>query len=80
VNIRECNQCHKMVDFDEPWCDHETMEESAWRDIQARGLAFGVDAALIDELVDNEVNRAAKKLGLSAGKAIGDKIKEDLDK
>ncbi len=36
TNIRECNICHKQVDFDEPWCDHETMEESAWLDIKSR--------------------------------------------
>jgi hypothetical protein len=25
--------CGKEVDFDEPWCAHETMEESAWLNI-----------------------------------------------
>lgn len=25
-----------MVDFDEPWCDHETIEESAWIDMASR--------------------------------------------
>lgn len=34
--IRACRQCGRMVDFDEPWCDHETMEESAWIDIVSR--------------------------------------------
>jgi hypothetical protein len=42
-----------MVDFDEPWCDHETMEESAWRDINSRIQSSVVDAA---------VEQAAKEL------------------
>lgn len=35
-NIRKCKFCGKEVDFDEPWCDHETMEESGWLDIRDR--------------------------------------------
>jgi hypothetical protein len=58
MNIRECRQCHRMVDFDEPWCDHETMEESAWIDIRERAAAFGRDAAVIDDIVE----QAAKDL------------------
>lgn len=30
TNIRKCKMCGKEVDFSEPWCAHETMEESAW--------------------------------------------------
>jgi predicted hydrocarbon binding protein len=75
MNIRECRQCHRMVDFDEPWCDHETMEESAWRDINSR-----IGAAAFDKVVDDEVGKAAIELGHSAGKFINDKIREDLSK
>jgi len=46
MNVRECNLCHKMVDFDEPWCDHETMEESAWLEIHERIGNSGVDRAV----------------------------------
>lgn len=42
-----------MVDFDEPWCDHETMEESMWLDIRER---MGSNA------VDKVVHQAAKDL------------------
>jgi hypothetical protein len=74
MNVRECRQCHQMVDFDEPWCDHETMEESAWRDIQSRR-----DAAMIDTIMDDAVERAVKELGFAAGKALSDKIKKDFE-
>ena len=53
MNIRECRQCHKMVDFDEPWCDHETMEESAWLDIKE---------CMLNAVVDELVRKAAKDL------------------
>jgi hypothetical protein len=36
-----------MVDFDEPYCDHETMEESAWLDIRER-----IGNAMVDEAVE----------------------------
>lgn len=29
-HVRLCKMCGKMVDFNSPWCEHETMEESAW--------------------------------------------------
>lgn len=48
--IRECKSCHKMVDFSEPWCDHETMEESAWLDIHERMVATATTQVL-DEIV-----------------------------
>lgn len=57
MNIRKCRQCGQMVDFDEEWCDHETMEESAWRDINKRIY----DAAVI-QVVDEVVHDAAKEL------------------
>jgi len=41
------------VDFDEPWCGHETMEESAWLDINKR---------IQNEVVDRAVDIAAKEL------------------
>ena len=46
-----------MVDFDEPWCDHETMEESAWLDIRER-----LRAAAIDKTIDDLVHQAALDL------------------
>ena len=70
MNIRECRQCHKMVDFDEPWCDHETMEESAWLDIMERVKANGkrsIELYYNGEL-DRIVSKAAEELGAQAGK------------
>jgi len=58
MNVRECRQCHRMVDFDEPWCDHETMEESAWLDIRARQ---NQDA--VTKTIDHSLREAAKELG-----------------
>lgn len=55
--IRPCKQCGRVVDFSEPWCDHETMEESAWIDIRHRQL----DAA-VAKVIDNAVEGAAKDL------------------
>jgi hypothetical protein len=49
VNIRKCNLCGRMIDFDKPWCDHETMEESAWIDINLRcasAIAAAAEIAL----------------------------------
>ena len=85
MNIRECKQCHKMVDFDEPWCDHETMEESAWLDIAERQKAVHqhnaeVTAALFDKEVDKVVQRAAEELGFQAGKDIAKLNRETFDK
>jgi hypothetical protein len=54
---RPCKFCGKEVDFSEPWCDHETMEESAWLDIHKR-----VVEAAINKVVDIAVERAAKEL------------------
>ena len=53
MNIRKCKQCGRMVDFDEPWCDHETMEESAWLDINER---------FRNSVIDEVVEKAAKDL------------------
>ncbi len=47
MNVRKCRQCGRMVDFDEPYCDHETMEESAWLDIKQR-----IGNAMIDDTVE----------------------------
>jgi hypothetical protein len=63
-----------MVDFDEPWCDHETMEESAWIDINSR-----MRAAILDEVVNNAVEQAATELGYHAGKALADSWRKILD-
>lgn len=41
MNIRTCKMCGKQVDFDEPYCDHETMEESGLLDIRDRSHRWG---------------------------------------
>lgn len=75
MNIRLCNQCGKMVDFDEPWCDHETMEESAWLNIPKAAIL----ACAYAEIIDDAVHRAATELGISAGKALKEKLISDLE-
>jgi hypothetical protein len=85
--IRECRLCHKLVDFNAEWCDHETMEESAWIDIRERGVAFSRDAAAIDAIIDkahdkivnDAVEQAATELGYHAGKALADSWRKILD-
>ena len=68
---RPCRQCGKEVDFSEPWCDHETMEESAWLDIQSR-MVSGAEL----EVVDDVVSKAAQELGERAGKYLKWKLEE----
>lgn len=53
MNKRICKLCGKVVDFDEPWCDHETMEESALLNIRER---------MTNNLIDIAVEIAAKEL------------------
>ena len=60
---RKCKLRGKEVDFSEPWCDHETMEESAWLDIQSRQRQ-----AAVEEVANDAVEQAAVELGASAGK------------
>ena len=74
MNIRECKQCHKMVDFDEPWCDHETMEESAWLDIDRR-----TRAAAVELVVNDAVEQAAVDLAYEAAKDVTKMFKDTLD-
>jgi hypothetical protein len=76
MNIRPCKECGKMVDFDEPWCDHETMEESGLRNFPQAAIVASAYAQIIDDAVD----KAAIELGVSAGKAIKEKIVSDLEK
>ncbi len=57
MNIRKCKQCGKMIDFDEPWCDHETMEESAWRDIDNR-----IYETALNQIITDLVHQAARDL------------------
>ena len=57
MNIRKCKLCGKEVDFDEPWCDHETMEESGLLDIHER-----IVAAAQQQVIDELVHKAAKDL------------------
>jgi len=54
--IRKCKFCGKDVDFSEPWCDHETMEESAWLDIRSRMQKDAFDR-VVDEVVNDEKKR-----------------------
>lgn len=61
-NIRPCRQCGKMVDFNEPWCDHETMEESAWLDIKERQKTTILDKD-VEDVIDDLVHKAALELG-----------------
>ncbi len=46
-----------MIDFDEPWCDHETMEESAWRDIDNR-----IYETALNQVITDLVHQAARDL------------------
>ena len=75
MNIRKCKQCGKMVDFDEPWCDHETMEESAWLNIPRNAVV----AAVFDIVMNDAVAQAAKELGTQAGKYLSEKLAKDLE-
>jgi len=63
--------CGKEVDFDQPWCDHETMEESAWLDIAASRVAAAQTA--LNVVIDEVVKETAEKLWhLSKEKHLGD--------
>jgi hypothetical protein len=59
VNIRPCNQCGKMVDFDWPWCDHETMEESAFLNFPQSAIS----ASALIVAADDIVGQTAVELG-----------------
>jgi len=54
-----------MVDFDEPWCDHETMEESGWLDVIKRQRE-----AAVARVIDDAVWRAALELHIGARDAV----------
>jgi len=54
MNIRICKQCGKEVDFDEPWCDHETMEESAWLNMPQFSIHTIIDRD-IRQMVEEEL-------------------------
>lgn len=75
MNIRACRECGKMVDFDEPWCDHETMEESGLRNIPRAAIL----ASAYAQVVDDAVHKVAAELGFSAGKVIKEKMISDLE-
>lgn len=93
--IRPCKLCGKAVDFSEPWCDHETMEESAWLDILDHHTVKAAQAAIdcknaplspkeiedlaIQSLIDAVVERAANELGWHAGQAIKERMLKDLE-
>ena len=81
MNIRVCKMCGKEVDFDEPWCAHETMEESAWLAIdrkqgpltpkEVHDLAFQI-------IIDEAVEESAKELGWQAGNAVAEQMKKEF--
>ena len=72
--IRPCKFCGKEVDFDEPWCDHETMEESAWLDILSRQRS-----AAIEKVTNDAVGQAAEELGYRAGRSLAERQNEELN-
>src|SRR5205809_559419 len=74
MNIRECRQCHRMIDFDEPWCDHETMEESAWLDIAQRRRE-DTEKLAMEVLI---TKAAGEVMGVSAQKQIADELVEKV--
>ncbi len=82
MNIRKCRQCGKMVDFDEPWCDHETMEESAWLDLAKRlpWLFNPTYDTVLNVAIDRVVEESAKELGFQAGKTWKEQIDKELEK
>jgi hypothetical protein len=93
--IRPCKLCGKAVDFSEPWCDHETMEESGWLDIldrrtveTAQAVIDAKDAPLtpqevedlaIQIIIDATVEQAAKELGWRASQDIKARMLKDLE-
>ena len=81
MNVRKCRQCGKMVDFDEPWCDHETMEESAWLDLAKRlpWAANSGPATMSNAVVDEIVEQAAEELGMQAGETWKEQMRTELD-
>jgi len=76
VNIRTCKLCGKEVDFDEPWCDHETMEESGLLDMRSRIKAT---VEVINNEIDKIVHEAAKELGWQASETWKEQMREELD-
>lgn len=73
TNIRVCRQCGKEVDFDEPYCDHETMEESAILDMNRR------TQQVYNMVVDNIVEQTARELGFKAGEDMAKLREKQLD-
>lgn len=59
MNIRPCKQCGKEVDFDEPYCAHETMEESAWLNMPGKPQDPVIDAGPLAPLAEELGLRAA---------------------
>lgn len=82
MNMRECSLCHKMIDFDEPYCAHESMEESAWLDIKERREKLIADLrnpeseAYKISIIDPIVHAAAVELGLRAAEVFREQVKE----
>ena len=83
MDIRKCRMCSKEVDFDEPYCDHETMEESGWLNIPKaikQRYAEDLYERATDKVVDDLVEKVAAELGRQAGIDISKKIKDLEDK
>jgi len=56
---RPCKFCGKEVDFSEPWCDHETMEESAWLDMHKR-IVKDAEEQVIGEIIEQAIKDLKK--------------------
>jgi len=67
--------CGKEVDFDEPWCDHETMEESAWLDMQTR---LGPKPFQPMPPASNEIERMAEEVGFQTARNIDEMLRKEF--
>jgi hypothetical protein len=78
VNIRTCKLCGREVDFDEPYCAHETMEESAWLNMPKAVVIEDPRIPLqhFNDAVDEMVHQAAKELGWQAGETQKQQLRE----
>lgn len=69
--IRACKLCGRSVDFSAPWCDHETMEESAWLNMpRMKHLEIS------EEIIDSAIAVVAVELGYRAAEMFKEQCKE----
>lgn len=76
--IRTCRLCGKQIDFDVPWCDHETMEESAWLDIADRLGFYSRGGTLSATEPKTELDRISEEIGFRAAQAVDEQIYNSL--